>query len=89
MWVLEFIRAQVNPSPPIEGVDVALACTAAQGCIVYGRLHVMSYDPWFAAVLAYGAGGPLAHKLGSFYIPRPRRAAGRLDKVSFATHLWD
>lgn len=89
MRILEFIRAQDNPNPPIEGVDAALACTAAQGFIVSGRLHVMQYDPRFAAVLASGAGGPLTHKLGFFYIPRPRSAAGRLDKVSFATHLWN
>ena len=87
VWILDFLRNQINPPPAIQGADVALACTQNQFGIAGVQLGLMMLNPWFVAVLAHGP--PLTTTFGGVYHPRARVASGLLDHLPVGTPLWD
>ena len=79
-----------NPGASVIGGGangaVGLACTARQFGIACGQLGRLELQPWFLAVLSYGA--PLTGKLASIYMPRSRVASGICDTIPFNCTLW-
>lgn len=86
IWLLEYVRDQVNPPPPIIGHTVGLACTQAQFGQIQARLVLLFFNPWFQAVLSHGA--PLPGPLSTLWFPRPRSTRGELTEIPNRTPLF-